>query len=96
MPLGTPGSVEHAAKRCCFAVGASASWPEESTTASDDTQSSGPVPNARLLSAEGASVFAQSTGDRPSKTQPASNALSLHQTLRAWRAPKRPADTLTR
>jgi hypothetical protein len=51
------------------------------------TQSSGPVPNARLLSADGASVFAQRMGEPPSKTQPASNAQSLHQTLQAGGRP---------
>jgi hypothetical protein len=39
------------------------------TLAPDDTQSSGPVPTARLLSAEGASVFAQRMGEPPSKTR---------------------------
>jgi hypothetical protein len=39
------------------------------TLAPDDTQSSGPVPNARLLPAEGASVFAQRMGEPPSKTR---------------------------
>ena len=40
MRLGTAGSAEQAAKGCCFALGASASWAEEQTTAADERRAS--------------------------------------------------------
>jgi hypothetical protein len=52
-----------------FTLGASEPGVRSKALARDDTQSSGPVPNARLLSAEGASVFAQRLGEPPSKTR---------------------------
>jgi hypothetical protein len=78
-----------------FVVDAGVSAAAVRTPARDDTRSSGPVLNARLLSAEERACPPQRTGDLASETQLASNAVSLHETLQTRRTPKHPAYTLT-
>jgi hypothetical protein len=64
------------------------------TLGKDDTQSYTPAPNSRLLSAEERACQRQAWADSDHDWS-ASNAQSLHQTLRASRTPQMPCTRLT-